>query len=801
MAIPLDQLRSALSERYELDRELGAGGAATVYLATDRKHHRRVALKVLRPDVAAAVGPARFLREIEIAASLVHPNILTLHDSGEADGLLFYVMPYVEGESLRERLRRDGTVSVDETARIVAEVADALHYAHGHGVVHRDIKPENILFESGHAVVADFGIARAMTAGGDDTVTITGVVVGTPAYMSPEQAVGDRELDARSDVYSLGCVAYEMLTGQRPFAAPTAQGVIARKLAGELPGVRTVAPRISPEVERVIAKVTARAPPDRYASVKEFSTELQQVARGAGGLPSVAAGRYTRIGLAAFVATLIVATTLVWRPSSAAAPPVRALAVLPFTAGADPAAPYLIEGLHDEIISELGKLLSQRVISRTSVMRFRGNTATIPAIARELGVDAIVEGTLYRTSDSAWLQVRLIRAVPEERQMWSRRYSTHVRDLMALHGDVARAIAEQLRGTPAADGRGRVTSATTDTARPRTASAAAYDLYLQGRYWLNRRTADGIATSKSKLRDAIRIDADFAAAHAALAQALALEVDWHYEPVDPIATSRAAIVAANRALALDSTNEDALAARGRVLSAVHAPEALTRRDFERALLYNPQHANARGWFAMELAWRGHGAASRAQNDTAVGVDSLAPGRRMGFAISALNFRDPGLALRQAQLALQLEPTLLPPRAVEALAFLLLNQARNCLKVRLDRYVAVRALCLEAVGQRAAAARLIDSLSTRVSAARRRGGPYSDLVLGESMALYYAWIGNADSTLVWLRHAADISTAAAPFLYINSAVFDRVRSDPKFRDSFEWLKRDTWQKVNTPPVLP
>jgi len=213
MTDALGRLTAALAGRYRIESELGAGGMATVYLAQDLKHRRQVAIKVLKPELASVLGPERFLREIEIAAQLTHPHILPLYDSGEAEGLLYYVMPYVEGESLRDRITREKQLPLDDALQVARETADALSYAHSHGVIHRDIKPENILLESGHAVVADFGIARAISAAGGERLTETGLAVGTPAYMSPEQAAGEKNLDGRSDLYALGCVLYEMLAG------------------------------------------------------------------------------------------------------------------------------------------------------------------------------------------------------------------------------------------------------------------------------------------------------------------------------------------------------------------------------------------------------------------------------------------------------------------------------------------------------------------------------------------------------------------------------------------------------------
>jgi serine/threonine-protein kinase len=279
----LKRLTLALADRYVIERELGAGGMATVYLAEDVKHQRRVAIKVLRPELAAALGHERFLREITTTANLHHPHILPLYDSGEAGGLLFYVMPYVEGESLRDRLAREKQLPLDDALRIAREVADALSYAHSRGVIHRDIKPENILLESGHAVVADFGIARAVSAAGGEKLTQTGIAVGTPAYMSPEQAEG-RELDGRSDQYSLGCVLYEMLAGEPPYTGSTAYAILAKRLTDPVPRVSLVRPAVPGSLESAIRKALASTPADRFATMSEFVDALagkpaQQAAR------------------------------------------------------------------------------------------------------------------------------------------------------------------------------------------------------------------------------------------------------------------------------------------------------------------------------------------------------------------------------------------------------------------------------------------------------------------------------------------------------------------------------------------
>jgi len=271
-----ERLTEALASRYTIERELGRGGMAIVYLAEDLKHQRKVALKVLRPELAASLGAERFLREIRTAAQLTHPNILPLYDSGEADGALYYTMPYLEGESLRDRLNREKQLPIEDALQITKEVADALGYAHDQGIIHRDIKPENILFQRGHALVADFGIARAVRAAGAETLTETGLAVGTPAYMSPEQGVGESDLDGRSDLYSLGCVLYEMLTGETPYLGATPQAIIAKKLSEPTPRVSVVRDRVPAAVEVALDRVLSRSAVDRYATALDFTAALSE---------------------------------------------------------------------------------------------------------------------------------------------------------------------------------------------------------------------------------------------------------------------------------------------------------------------------------------------------------------------------------------------------------------------------------------------------------------------------------------------------------------------------------------------
>ena len=398
-------LTAALADRYHVERELGRGGMAIVYLARDLRHDRPVALKVLHPELAARLGPERFLREIHLAARLQHPHILPVLDSGEAAGLLWYAMPYVEGESLRDRIRRDVQLSVAEAVRISREVASAIAYANAKGVVHRDIKPENILLSTeGHATVADFGIAKAVTSAGGQKITETGFSVGTPAYMSPEQATAGA-VDGRSDLYSLACVLYEMLVGQPPHTGATAQAIIARRMTEPAPRMRTVRDGIPETIERVVQKALARVPADRFANPDEFSSEL---ATAMGATPRAVPRVLVRRSLVTLAAVLAIlaGSALLFRlrspaPKTTPLDP-QVVAVFPFRIQGAPALRYLGEGMVDLLAIKLtgeggpraldpAALLSTWRRSSRSVAGDLEPDATL-RVARHLGAGRLIDG-------------------------------------------------------------------------------------------------------------------------------------------------------------------------------------------------------------------------------------------------------------------------------------------------------------------------------------------------------------------------------------------------------------------------
>ena len=445
----LARLQAALTGRYTIEHELGRGGMATVYLAQDLKHGRPIALKVLRPELAAALGPGRFLREIEIAARLTHPNILPLHDSGEAGGLLYYVMPYVDGESLRSRLAREGPLPLDQALEIAREVASALGYAHEHGVVHRDIKPENVLLESGHAVVADFGVARAVWELAGDRLTETGIAVGSPAYMSPEQAGAEERLDGRSDIYALGCVLYEMLVGEPPFTGPTPRAVAAKHLRQSVPSARITRPGVPAAVDRVIRTALAKVPADRFSDAAHFAAALAACA----GQPGrrLAPRRWTGVVVAAAL-TVAVGRWAWARWSGSPSLPVPAarldpthVAVLYFEDLSEGRTlRHVAGGLTEDLIDQLGQVDALRVISSSGVAAYRERSVPLDSIARTLGVGTIVTGSVGRSADRLRVAVRLIDAA-NGNQLRSQTLERPWGDLFVLRDAVAQQVSRFLR--------------------------------------------------------------------------------------------------------------------------------------------------------------------------------------------------------------------------------------------------------------------------------------------------------------------------------------------------------------------
>jgi TolB-like protein/Tfp pilus assembly protein PilF len=492
---------------------------ATVYLATDLKHKRSVALKVLRPELAQSLGPERFQREIELAARLQHPHILTVHDSGEAAGQLWFTMPFVEGESLRARLNRQKQLPIEDAVQITKEAAQALEYAHQHGVLHRDIKPENILLTTdGSTLVADFGIARALR-GGDERLTETGFAVGTPAYMSPEQASGERDLDATTDVYSLGCVLYEMLAGEPPFTGPTPQAILSKRLSGEIPRVRVVRPAVPDGVERAVIRALAPVAADRFASAADFVRALAAHSAIRPGRRPLGMRVVAALGL---VAAGGVALLLQRDHSSGVggtAVPAR-LAVLPFENLGRPEDEYFADGMTDEVRGKLAALPALTVVARTSSSQYRKTTKRSAEIGKELGVQYLLTATVRWDRSGGGSRVRvspeLIRA-SDASTRWQQAFEAAMTDVFAVQGQIAGQVAQAL------DVALGVQEKQTLAEKP-TRNLAAYDAFLKGEAaWSAYSLGFGnLQRAGGFYEQAVALDSTFAQAWAQLGRTRAL---------------------------------------------------------------------------------------------------------------------------------------------------------------------------------------------------------------------------------------------------------------------------------------
>ena len=792
----LGVLKHALRDRYVVEREAGRGGMATVFQARDRKLGREVAIKVVSPSVMTAVAGERFLREIRITAQLQHPNILSLIDSGEAAGLLYSVMPFVDGESLRERLMGQ-QLPVGEALLLAREVAEALDYAHHRGIIHRDVKPVNILLSNGHAVVADFGIARAIGLASGNSLTAKGLPIGTAAYMSPEQAQGSTGGDPRSDVYSLGCVLYEMLTGRMAFGGASLREVLAKQASGQPTPVQTVRPEVPDAVAAVVTRALAKQPEQRYQSAGEMAAELRvamgeppRVSSGAtpmpatwlppserasrGATPAQAGGSvWGRVLIVATVLVLVaLLATRLWpgRRASLRAASDASVAVLPLeTGGASVEDEYLSEGLSEEIIGRLAQVEGLKVISPTSTVALKGRRLTVRQVADTLGVRHVLDGSLRRSGGRIRAKVQL---VDTQRGVivWQQTYTLGDGELLQLQDVIARQVAGALL---TAEGRTPMPAAPL-----RTRQVAAYDAYLKGVYWLERRTPEGLRLATAAFEQAIQLDPAYAQALAGLASASTYGVIYGYRSeADPYSELARSLQLAGQAVGRDSGAAEAWLALADAQSIAFFPDDSVRRAVVRARKLMPNSADVAMAYAWALFRSDAPDSALAQARHALALDPLAPGLRHALVALAIGTRRYDVALREVRTTGP-NGALDPVSAIlQSYAQLLSGQATRCAERDPGPWVAVRAMCLHQLGRAAEAAALADSLGRELDQEH-----YQFLHQYADLAAYYAWRGDAAQSVHWLERAV----AHSPMLHrwqLESGLFDKVRRMPAFEAGF------------------
>ena len=797
MTESLERFAASLADRYRIERELGQGGMATVYLAHDLKHDRLVAIKVLKPELGAIIGAERFLAEIKVTANLQHPNLLPLFDSGIATltthddltahdsrltttrSLLYYVMPYVEGETLRARIQRERQLPVDEVVRLTTLLAGALDYAHARGVIHRDLKPENILLQAGQPVIADFGIALAVANAGGSRVTETGLSLGTPHYMSPEQASGDRALDARSDQYSLGAVAYEMLTGEPPHTGATAQAIIVRLMTETPRSVRATRPAVPAAMDLAIGRALSKPPADRFTTCGDFVRAMMASATSGTHAPTVVTAtphvltpsrRRRLAAMLAVVAALAVAVAWVLSRRTPSAS-IDSIVVLPFeNRGNNPDVDYISDGITESISNSLTRLPGLKVTPISSAFHYKGKAMSAQQVGKELGVAAVLTGRVAQRGDSVTVSVELD-DVQQGSQVWGTQYSRPLSDLLSVQRDITTELSHRLGTQRSGENQQRLRSGSTD-------DPEAYQLYLKGNYFSGRLTQDGYEKATSYFKQALAIDSNYALAWNGLAFNYINAADWYTAPREALPLAQ---VAANRALAIDPTLASAHLSLALLAQWYDWDWAVAEREYTRAIGMQPDDPRTHEFYAWMLATLGRydeavAEATRAQQLDPVSAEAA---NIRGFVLLMAHRYDEAMA--QLRTAIELDPNYWyaydflgqvyerTGRMPEAIAAY--QKALELEKPNAENWANL-AHAYALSGKPAEARRILDEL--KATSARTYVTPYS-------IALIYAGLGERDQALAWLERAYTARSDMLVLYMGNDGRWDPLRADPRFVD--------------------
>ncbi|MEO7962786.1 MAG: protein kinase [Gemmatimonadaceae bacterium] len=742
-----DQLQTTLGAHYTLERELGGGGMSRVFVAEDTALGRHVVVKVLLSEAAPGVSVERFKREIALAARLQHPHIVPLLSAGETEGLPYFTMPLIDGESLRARLARTGEFPIGAAVRVLRDVASALAYAHRKGIVHRDIKPENILMTDDHAVVTDFGVAKALSVategfgGGDQPsgLTSVGIALGTPAYMAPEQAVADPATDHRADIYSFGVVAYELLAGQAPFAGRSAQALVAAHVTEAPEPLAKRRPGIPAALAALIMRCLEKRPADRPQRAEDLLRELEHATA------SHSPERKTR-------------------PSVAVLPMVN-------TSG-DPENEHFSDGLTDELIGAMSQLRELSVSGRTSVFALKGKGLSIRAIADALDVGHVLEGSVRRAGARLKVSVQLVDA--EGRILWSDAYDRMLTDVFAVQEEIAQAVVKALEI--------RLAPTREPLVRPATADLRAYELFLKGRRLLYRFTPEDLDRSIGYFEQAIAIDSSYALAYAWLSNAHALLVVMAGRP--PREEMTRAIDCAEKAVALDPALSDAYWALAHVLVAFNFDWENAERALKRAIALNPGHGDAQHLYGIILFDQGRFAEALSRQTLALAADPFLSDAHMTLGRLYLSLSQPERALEHLKEAAELSPGFGIAHAYLGHAFLQLKMPdealaafRRAAEMGAGREVASLAYAYAVTGQRGKATELLGDLLDRDGG--RDAPPFQT-------AMAYVGLGDFNEAFRWLERGV---TEFDPWITALNVepTFGPLRSDPRFGSLLRRIK--------------
>ena len=789
-------LSIALGDRYTIKRVIARGGMAIIYLAEDKELGRQVAIKLLDPERSSHLSAERFLREVRITAQLQHPNILPLIDSGRLEGLVYAVMPYVEGESLRDLLLREPRVPQAEALLWSREIAEALEYAHQRGIVHRDIKPENILLSNGQAVISDFGVAYARHLASQGALTGIGETLGTPAYMSPEQIRGEK-VDGRSDVYSLGCMLYEMLTGRPPFDEPSVRKVLNLHLNSDPTPVETRNPDVSERVAQIVRKAMAKKAPDRYESAGAMGSALRRAlgepprhatptgAELAAQLPTTptilerikpsGAGGWLVLGAIALLAAVIFLPKQGRRAARAPAEPVGIAVLAPLVEPRDAVPAYLAEGLATEVIGVLQRYRMMRVTPGSSSLAPGIGTLPPVTVGDTLGVSSILASTVSPEGERYRVTVRLLRASDGSTD-WQRSYQFTSGNLGAVARQIGQDAAAELSG-------GTVTPI-----NPRDRGANLSASVLEGRYWMARGTPEAMVKARQSFTEAVAFDSTSVEALTGLANTRLRAAAYGYrEPEDFYSSVAAAIREARRAVQLDSMNPEARFVAARAERFAGSPRDSVARMYEGALGLSPNMPDALIDLAQLVAESNPDSAI-ALVSRAIQLNPLAPFTRHGAITVALRARRYDFAIEQARARLAQDPADVVALALEGLALSAAGRSSECASRAFGPWLAAQATCLHAAGRRTDAARAADSLRHMLEA-----GNYATVHQFTDLGTYYAWTGNGPEALAWIGKTAD----RTPFLIdwvFSSGLYDQVLRQPAFRDGLTGIRKGIRERL-------